>query len=262
MSAVTDDLRSWSPRQWGTMVGLVTLAQLTLIVLLLEKDAEVPARVAPPPDLRVIALQPEGGTSAALLEAVDPTVFALPGPRSFSGAAWRQPLRSPAAPAGWNEGLRWLSGQTQWFGQVTGSTGATATAGLSSGEGFVPAPRRVEAAPIPLAPGSTVTLDAGLAARGWLTPLVAPVMVHTNLLGRTEVQVSVEPDGWVFSAVVLRGCGLARADEAAVALARTARFTPLPGAGSPALERQWGRLRFDWRTVPPASDPAPPPSGE
>ena len=261
MSSATDDLRSWSPRQWATMVGLVTLGQLALIVTLLEKDTEVPTRVAPPPELRVMALQTQGGARATLLEAVDPTVFALPGPRSFSGAAWSQPLRRPAVPAGWDEGLRWLTGQSQWFGQVTVSTGAIATASLGAIEDYAPAPRRVEAAPIPLASGSTVTLDPGLAARGWLTPLLAPVMVHTNLLSRTEVQVSVEPDGWVFSAVVLRSCGWAQADEAGVALARTARFTPLPAAGGPATERQWGRIRFDWRTVPPKAEAAPPPGG-
>jgi len=257
MSTATDDLRSWSGRQWGSVVGLITAAQLTLVVMLCEQNEQVPARVAAPPGLRVIGLEPGDRASAAILEAVDPTVFALPGPRGFSGAAWGQPPRPPAAPTGWNEGTRWLTGRTQWFGRVIGAPRLTAGASLGAADDHVPAPRRVTSRPVPLAPGSVVSPSAGLAARGWSTPLVAPVMVHTNLLGPTEVQVSVEPDGWVFSAVVVRSSGLARADEAAVALARSARFTPLPGAGSPAAERLWGRLRFDWRTLPPEGEAAP-----
>lgn len=251
MSGARNDLRSWSRRQWGTVVGLVTVLQLGLLVVLVERTAEVPSRVAAPPELRIIAWESKGVSGREALEVLDPALFAVPGPRSFSGAAWDRPRRSPTAPSGWQEDPRWLTAQTQWFGRVTALTEVKAMSRLATGEEFIPAPRVVEPPPIPLATGSRVVLDAGLMERGWVTPLVAPLLVHSNLVNRTEIEVSVEPDGWVFSAVVVRSSGLARADEEALALALAARFTPLPGAGGPVSERQWGKLRIDWRTVSP-----------
>jgi TonB family protein len=113
-----------------------------------------------------------------------------------------------------------------------------------------PALTPVTVQPVRVERRSRVELDSSLSARGWAEPLDVPSVTHSNLLGSTEVQVSVEPDGRVFSAVVVQGSGWRVADERALDLARHARFAPVePSLGS----RQWGRIRFRWYVVEPGA---------
>jgi hypothetical protein len=84
------------------------------------------------------------------------------------------------------------------------------------------------------------------ALRSWL---------HTDLLADTRVQVIVSAEGLVFSPR-LAGATAARnpvqraADQHAIELARTLRFTPLPRAGSqgPGALTE-GELVFQWHTM-------------
>jgi len=253
MSSARDDLRTWSRRQWSTVVFLVTLLQVGLVFVLNERRGAVEVREATVRGFRLSHWQPTTAEGEMVLAAIDPTVFALPGPRGFSGQAWRQTWSLPSMGRGWTDEVRWLPGETGWFGRLEGLSDVAIEAVGDSEIRPDPSSSEVVVGPLPLAQRSALELDDGLTRRGLAREVLVPSMTHSNLLGVTEVQVSVEPDGHVFSAVVLRGSGLGTADERAVAIALGCRFKPTSDEVGPTTERQWGRLRFRWYTVAPGA---------
>jgi TonB family protein len=249
-AATPSDLQAWSHQRWWTVgVGLFLL-QVLLIVGLSERPMEVPQ--AGVERWRVGWVLPgEGGAEVERwLAVVDPTAFALPGPRSFSGAAWREGAEQPAPVAVWGEPDRWLGGSTGWVGNPLATGLVAAVVVRPTGGHSLPTRTPVEAGRLPLESSSRVELGALLGARGLAEPLDVPSLTHSNLLGSTEVQVVVDADGSVFSAVVLQGSGWRVADEQALVLARKARFGPADGS---APGRQWGRMRFRWHVVQPGA---------
>jgi TonB family protein len=76
-----------------------------------------------------------------------------------------------------------------------------------------------------------------------------------DVLARTEVQVMVDGQGRVLSAVVLGESGLPAADARALQAAHAIQFGPTPEAAPVS-----GLLEFFWRTAPtnaPAMPPKP-----
>ena len=253
MSAARSDLRTWSRRQWGTVVVTVTLVQVGLVLALNERRSTPPPGRGAQPGPRLVHWQPASLEGETVLAAMDPTVFALPGPRSFSGTTWGQSWTPPSLAQGWTDEVRWLKGDPAWFGEF-----GEFSVPVMADEAEVrpqPGPSPVTVRPLPLAERSPMELDVDLRRRGLAAPVELPGIIHSNLVAATDVQVSVEPDGHVFSAVVLRSSGLESADEQAVQVALSCRFPPIKDETGPTAERQWGRLRFRWSTV--ASNPAP-----
>jgi len=91
-------------------------------------------------------------------------------------------------------------------------------------------------------------------------------------LANSVVQVVVDAEGRPISATLYPddsgpgprtfGSGLKEADEQALALAKAARFNPMTGGGpdrvtSPTAQLTWGRMIFQWHTLPVATN-APP----
>ena len=107
---------------------------------------------------------------------------------------------------------------------------------------------------MPAPANSTLRVADDLANRRLLNPPELQPWAAADLLTNTVVQVLVNAEGNVVTHTLLApGSGDPKADQRALALARTARFQPLRGA-APALTL--GVLIFEWRTVPLTNTPA------
>jgi hypothetical protein len=87
-------------------------------------------------------------------------------------------------------------------------------------------------------------------------------------LTNSVVRALVNAAGEVVSVILLRPGGGAMdasqrdADQLALDLAKTLRFEPVPRDGAdpalnPAVGLSWGRIIFEWHTVPPPATNAP-----
>ena len=107
--------------------------------------------------------------------------------------------------------------------------------------------------PAPLPPDPPLRIEGDLATRPLLAPLALKSWAHAELLSNSVVQAMVDADGFTFSPVLLTGCGLEEADLYALKLASGARFRPaprLPGTGHDPGGLTWGKLIFQWQTLP------------
>jgi TonB family protein len=219
----------------------------------------IPYRSAPV----LLLVDGEGSTNALgrSLALADPMLFALPESRGFAGGAWRVASRPQVPATGWREPQRWLPAQSNWFG-ATAFDGRVLPASRPLVEKPAPSPSGIRVARLPLADRSRLELDPVLAQRGLAVPVELPAVTHSNLLAATSVQVCVQADGAVFSAVILASSGWKSADDQALALALAARFQPLRRGGGMEFvpARTWGRMVFRWYTEEPgkaAAEKAP-----
>ncbi|PYM11838.1 MAG: hypothetical protein DME18_12880 [Verrucomicrobia bacterium] len=245
---------SWSRgRLWAAfMVAL--LAQLGLIFWLSERKSIVPRRSDSTTTFYLLADAPPGSPVTELLEIEDPTLFALPHPRVFSGQAWMAapPLRHHSQD--WTEPIRWLSLPVAELGATFAEFVCTNLVGprLLADK---PAPRLSEVAvsPVPMPAKSTFRIEGDLAGRELLTPLEVPAIQHTDVLTNTVIQVCVAQPGFTFSPVVIRSSGSKEADQKAYDLVKTARFKPVARTDSTASRNPsaltWGKIIFQWHTL-------------
>ena len=82
-----------------------------------------------------------------------------------------------------------------------------------------------------------------LARRRMLNSVTAPTLAYDDVIKPSRVQALVDANGTVVSVVLTGSSEYAPADQAALALARTARFAPAAGL-------MLGELIFTWHTVP------------
>lgn len=245
---------TWSRDRWLiTGAGLFCL-QVLLVVLLSERGLPSPPRMTRQPGLAVLDLRGEGLGFARALEPLDPLLFALPSSRGRN-LAGRRADREADGLKPWRDAPPvWLRAHSNWFGP--GAVGWTAAAGLTPRavvEKPGPQLSEVRPAPLPMPKASRLELGPELAERGLAAAFAVPALSHSNVLAPTQIQVCVEPDGSVYSALVLRSSGLKSADDQALALAWGARFRRLPAgvAVPPPGERMWGRMVFHWHVVGP-----------
>ena len=103
---------------------------------------------------------------------------------------------------------------------------------------------------------SALRIEGALAQRRLLSPPELPAWMKPDLLVASVVQLLVDASGKTISAVLLPpGNGYNDADQAALSLARSARFEPL--ADSPT-NLTVGTLTFEWQTLPMPATNAPP----
>jgi len=259
---------AWSRGRWWGLVLLVTVAQVAAISWLSERKILVSRRPDSPTTFHLIADAPPDSAIAQWLNLEDPTLFALPDPRGFSGPAWMTAPTPSHQSRDWTEPQRWLSMPLAELGATLAECVRTNAVGprLLPDK---PAPRlsQVVLSPVPLRAKSAFRIEGDLAGRELLTPLEVPSIAHTDILASTVLEVGVSPSGLVFSAVVLGGSGSKTADQTALDLARTVRFKPLartgPSSGRDRTALTWGRIIFQWHTaeMPASNRPAtgPPP---
>jgi hypothetical protein len=243
-------------------VLLVFIAQVAVMFLLGNPPAASPARpTAPAP---AFFLGPNQWDE--LLALQDPTIFMLPHDNNFSGPAWMKIPQQTFDSTNWTEPARPLELPPERLGSGFAAFMETNPPprfqmDIGAGPGVNPMP----AEPMPLVPisvSSTVRVEGDLAKRRLLTsPQLSPqTNADFDVLQNTEVQLLVDAQGNAFSPVVLTSSKNSAADAVALDFARKARFGPLktaPGT-APSATMTFGKLIFEWQTLPPAPTNAPP----
>lgn len=256
MNAQDVDTGSWSRRRWFAVVGLLVLFHVTLIFWVGERK---PIGPIPPPSTSAMYMPAE--QTAELPGLSDPTLFVLPNRHGFSGPAWMnvpslqdhlkewtepEPSPAPAPELGrtLNEFVR--DNVSRPFEVARKPEPQLAVMAFSTPANL-------------LRTHSTYSVEGELGQRALLSPLKLGSWPAAEILTNSEVLVGVNPEGLVFSAVLLTKCGpkddpvATQADASALNLATSARFRPVGWIGpkrppnSPTA-LTWGRLVFHWHT--------------
>jgi TonB family protein len=193
---------------------------------------------------------------ASLLQ--DPTMFALPHPRGFSGGAWLN--FRPALPklTNWSAPPEWLAFSADYVGHSLNDYIATnrppeeqLLAALRAGRSF-----EIRIPDQAVLTGTVMKIEGALAGRKLSATPSLPGIPHPALLRRTVVAVVVNGEGVVESAVVVGESESKAADDQAVELARAFVFEPLPireartrSTAPPTL----GQLTFTWHVTMPTN---------
>jgi hypothetical protein len=213
-----------------------------------------------PPDqpkpLIYLATDDASAARVADLAGIDPTLFAWPSEKGFSGNAWLKPTPPDMTVTNWSAQPNWLPLNTNELGAtllVNAKTNRISTEPLLDGlRGGTPFELRIAAAP--LVARSTLAIEGSVKARPFTVPVPLPSATNVDLLTNTVVEIAVNGDGIVESIMLSGECGSKTADEAALAVARQIAFSALPlkRAAREAAVPQRGRVIFTWHIVPPA----------
>ncbi|PWU14225.1 MAG: hypothetical protein C5B50_17795 [Verrucomicrobia bacterium] len=237
--------RGSSRRIW-TGAALILAMQL-LLIFWLSDSGQPPARAtAISPSLQPV---PDGFVHG--LAVTDPTLFALPSAHGFSGLSWLKiPERSVPA-FDWTEPPRYLARAENSGGFLTEFLETN-----NLGPFFLTP--KMESLPLfPAAPPaaqeserSTLFVAGPLAQRRMLSHPELPSWPrsdHTDFLTNSVVHILVDSHGVPVTAALLRpGSGNGDADQAALTIARQARFEPEGNH----LDLAWGDLIFEWHVGP------------
>lgn len=262
MTVASPEPRGWPRRRWLLFILAVFGAQLGLIFCLSDPPP-LPPRL--PPQAAAIHFVPGSASDLRALE--DPTLFALPHREGFSGLAWLQAPPPPFRGFAWSEEPNWLQLSADRLGTIFDPLiepdDPNAPPTLSRPEPKltltqVPAPE-------PGPSQSWLRLEGDLARRRLITPVELPSQPARDLLANTVVQVAVDDAGRVASVPVLLppGSGDREVDNEAIKRAMNSRFESVPAlepaGGSRSLPHlTWGRMVFEWHTVPALPTPVPP----
>jgi hypothetical protein len=250
--------REWPVHRWANVVLLIFLVQLGFIFLLGARKPVTPRAPRPVPPVSLLV-----NGDAAFAELHDPALFFLPNAHGFSAQARALTPRTEFAAADWNEPFRWLPLPAEKLGDTFQQFAAASLAPpVQLAEKIEPRGAALDAAGTPLSPPaqSTLRIEGGLAGRPLLVQPGLPSQPGTDMLRASEVWVMVDVGGRVVSALLGAGSGLADADQKALELSRTLRFEPLreddpERLAHPLRGLVWGRLIFNWATVPPPAAP-------
>lgn len=255
MSAAVAESPSWSRRKWSAYVGLILLLQVGLIFWLARGETRIISKPEARPGLLLLS-----SSVADVSGLMDPTLLPLPNQHGASGGAWLKPPNMLYSSASWSGPPGMLSIHTDKLGEGLVSMIHT---NLSK-------PLEVAGRPEPGLDRSTYYVQPELAAtqsvfrvEGQLAgrPMLNPLKLRSwpmadAILTNSEVQVVVDESGRVYAPpVLLATSGSKEADDTAVELARNARFQSLRRSGPQAANDapaplMWGKLVFDWQTVP------------
>jgi hypothetical protein len=231
------------------VIAFVFAAHVAVVFLFGEKKPAVPRAVTNVPMLSLASEADE------LLALNDPTLFALPHQRDFASAAWLKPSEVKSPSFRWTEPPRWLPLSADDLGATFGRlmrTNHFASYPLD----FRPA-LTLSAPVLPVQPmlpqNSTMQIEGELARRQLSVQINLTNWPVAEVIAPSVVQVLVDMAGKVISTVLLPpGNGFTAtdqyndADQRALAIARTLRFTP-------SSDLTIGRIIFNWHTVPPGT---------
>ena len=237
----------WSRSRLFTVIVLVAAAQVALLFVFGEKKEILPRAVLNVPMLK---LADTTGEPLELLALENPTLFVLPNPKDFASALWLKTYTNPPQNFRWTEPPRWLPLSADGLGAAFSRLVQTdsLTDQLFS---FRPVPELTtptmpdEPAP---AQNSTIRIRGGLAQRLLPSKISLTNWPYADVLAPCVVQVLVDPPGNVVSTVLLKSSTYKDADDKALELVRALRFTP-------AANLAFGRVIFNWQTVPPTASP-------
>lgn len=246
-------MERWTRSRWLTLVVLIFAAH---VGLLFAFGVRRPISPRPVNEAPVLALVENAGE---LLALNDPTLFAVPHPRDFISVLPGKPFPVEQPSFRWAAPPGLLSSSSRVLGAVFDEFMQTNR--FAELELQLKPPLTVSAPVLPIEPEfpqtSMLQIGDGLAQRQLLTPLDLPSWPYPDVIVPSQVQVLVNAAGEVVSAVLLPADNsweatgrYAAADQRALDLARTARFTPGP-------RLTMGRLIFHWHTVPLANTNEP-----
>jgi TonB family protein len=246
-------LRFWI---WG--FTFIFLLHAFAIFFYGEREKHDPPWQRPPPFLHAGG-DPRVDAGLANLTALgDPTLFALPHAEGFAGGAWLQ-LR-PDAPklTNWSAPPEWLALDAESLGETLREYAATNRPSEELLLATLRAPKAVEIRlpSEPIVTNTTASIDGPLAARTLVRAPSLPNASHNDVLRRSVVAVSVNGEGLVESASLMRESGAPAADERAVELAHSFVFQPAPIPDARAREAApptIGRIVFTWQVLPPTN---------
>jgi len=268
MNASEAETPTWSRGRWWGAFLLVMVAQVGLIFSLSNRKPLFARQSDLTTRFHLVVDVPPGSAIAEWLEIEDPTLFALPDPRAFSGLAWMTAPALRHQSVDWTEPPQWLALSVNELGWAFREFVRTNVVGPRVlADKPAPQPDKVTVPPLPLPARSSFRLEGDLAKRELLAPLELRSIPHKEILTDTVVQVCVSPLGAPFAAVPLSSSGSPEADRLALELVKSIRFKPL-GAGNSTSPRNqaaftWGKIIFQWHTLemPATNAPAakPPP---
>ncbi len=253
MNSAVPALVRWSRRRWLYTVGAVFALQVGLVFYLGQREQRLPERPIFRTTIQQLVDEESAQQVAAWTALDDPTLLALPHLRGFSGPAWLrfapldyEPEERPEPPHGLPLDGRSL-GST--FSQFLATNRVSPL--LVAEKSIPPLPRYEPNFPNePVPDHSRLRVEGELAARPLLAPLELKSWAHPEILSNSVVQVVVDDEGFTLSPVLLMGCGRTEADLSALQLAGSTRFRPAARAGSGSHELTWGKLVFQWHTLP------------
>lgn len=243
----------WTAARWCAVVGIAFVMQAGAVFLLSGKPAPVRSgdETGAPRFRMAIRTLP-------MLPAAEAASLAMAGTNDFSRTAWLARTNLTHRLSDWAGDAEWWRYPTN---RLTGDFQALVeSAGISR-----PEVREVPPVPRPVTEEdntelallhSTVELGGTLDAIGLRAPLAPPEIITAGVLPPTRVQVALNKDGLVLSALVVQGSGNADADAIALRVAAGAQFRAAADAAGPP---RVGAMTFHWATIPPRTNaPAAP----
>ena len=255
MNAVPIEPVRWTRRRWLYAIAIVFLTQVGLILFFGEHPQNAPAPVKFRTAISLAADSWAEQQLADLPGLGDPSLFALPNLRGFSGEAWFSFAPLELHLTDWTEPPRWLNLEVKSLGQSFSKIAANNDTQplLIVDKPMPPMTGLALLIPTqPMASHSVLLIEGDLARRPLVTNAELPSWPNTDLLTNTVVQTLVDHFGFTLSATVLANSGLKDADQFALKAATEAQFQPMrrvKGAASPETLTS-GKLVFVWHTVP------------
>jgi hypothetical protein len=243
----------WGWKKLCLIILLAFATHLAFVSLLGTKAVVTPRAVRNVPMFQLANQADE------FVRLTDPTLFALPDPEALAAAG------SPVSPDLLNPAFRYTEPPAFLAAPAAATLGAAFKTFMQTNRvaaftpSFKPEPQRLAPAVgivTALPQSSTWHVVGDLAGRPIVTPITVPSLAVNDIIAPSRVQVLVEQDGHVASAVLLDSSEYddtdhyTPADQQALDLARTLRFAP-------ADRLMFGRIIFDWHTVPVANTNAP-----
>ncbi len=253
----------WSRRQWCYAIGAAIVIQVGLVFFFDGEPQPRPLPLRSPANIYA-AVDPWSAQFLDNLSALsDPTLFALPNLKGFSGSAWLRFAPLEHRLSDWTTTPCWLALDQSWLSDSFAALVATnVTEPLLIGDKPLPRPTGLDV-PIPNEPFATqsvLRVEGELAGRPLLSSPDLPAWSSSELLSNTVVQLLVDADGYPLATALLAESGSKEADQFALKLATAARFTPLRPPDytpHPRLRLAWGKLICQWATlVPPVTNAA------
>jgi hypothetical protein len=240
----------WTPARWLTVITLVFATHLALIFLFGEKKEIVPLPGAKVPPLTL------ANDSDELLALNDPTLFVLPHQQDFASAVWLKMFASPPTDFRYTEPPQPLPFSAEGLGAAFGQFMQT-NLFPSQPPDFKRMPELstptlpVEPAP---AQNSAMQIQGELAQRQLPAQTSLTNWPYADVIAPSKVQVLVDAAGHVVSTVLLPPENgftapdyYGAANQRALEISRALRFAP-------SSSLTFGRIIFNWHTVPPANE--------
>jgi hypothetical protein len=238
----------WTLHIWLMLIALIFVAHITVLFIFGEHTFPAPRPVINVPQLQL------ANSSSELLALDDPTLFVLPRAGDLASVGLQTPIISPPS-FRWSEAPHLLPLPAETLGATFAQFMQTNVfAGFQLN--FKPQPKLT--APVlafqpAFAENSTLQIEGDLAKRKLLNEIVLTNWPCPDVIASSRVQVLVDADGNVVSAVLLPSNNSLKnethydvADQRALELSRAAQFTR-------ASHLTIGRMIFNWRAVPPAA---------